>query len=146
MKLHWILLAVIALLCSSVMVSVIGLVAKKGVPISAILFGVFAVGMVCYGIQTAVTTQFKLAVTPQVLVLLLIAGACSFVANWALFQSTTTAPNPGLAMAIFSLQSGIIALIAFAFFKDRMTALQVAGLLVSLVGVVVMSLGSAPPR
>lgn len=70
-------------------------------------------------------------------------GVLSFIGNWAQFRASTTAPNAGLAIAVVSLQSAVIALLAFIFFKEKINIMQIIGMVTALIGIVLISLGSS---
>jgi len=146
MKLHWLVLSLIALLCFSVMVILITNSSRRGLPLSFILFGIFLIGAIFYFIQTVLTTGFKFEISLSTVALLIIMGLLSFAGNYAQFLATTSAPNPGLAVAAVSLQSALIAILAVIFFKDKLTMIQVLGIIVGLVGITMISIGSTSSK
>jgi drug/metabolite transporter (DMT)-like permease len=141
MKTNWIFLAFVALSCFSVLVSIITVLTKRGLPLPFILMCAFGVSMVLYFAQTWMATRFSFEVSLQSLLLLLLVGVLAFIGNWAQFQAAGLAPNPGLAIAVVSLQSGLIALIAVIFFKEKLTLLQTLGLVVTMAGIMLISVG-----
>jgi len=142
MKLHWLVLSLIALVCFSVMVILITYSSRRGLPLSFILFGIFLVGPRFFFIKTVFTTGFKFEISLTTILLLFVMGLLSFAGNYAQFLATTSAPNPGLAVAVVSLQSALIAILAVVFFKDKIAMIQVIGILVTLIGITMISLGS----
>lgn len=128
------------------MVTLITVTSKNGVPLSFILFAIFLIGAIAYGVQTAVTTHFSFAISLPTVLMVLCMGILSFIGNYAQFQATASAPNPGLAIAVVSLQSGLIAVLAFVFFKDKLNSLQLIGMLVGIIGIGMISIGSSSSK
>lgn len=139
----WILLSLIALTSFSVMVTLITFSVKKGIPLSLVLFGIFAVGAICYFSQLVVGPKISVNISPSILLLLVVMGLLSFVGNWAQFQATTNAPNAGLVIGIVNLQAALITTLAFVFFKDKITPIQVFGIFMTIIGALIISSGAA---
>lgn len=75
--------------------------------------------------------------------LLLMIGILSAIGNLTLFQAARDAPNPGLAVAIGAgMQSGVVALLALLFLKDKLTSLQLLGIFLGIVAIILINLGS----
>ena len=91
---NWILLSIIALSCFSVMVTLITMLSRGGLPVSFILFGLSIVITIYYFIQTFLTTHFKFTVDSRTVIFLLVIGLLSGFGNWAQFQAANDAPNP----------------------------------------------------
>lgn len=115
---------------------------KKELSVQLIMFILFSIGAILFGIQTAMTTGFQFEKTLPIISALILVGVFSFVGNFYQFRAITTAPNGGLAVAIVSLQSGLIAILAVVFFKQQLTFQQVLGMFVALSGIMMISLGS----
>jgi len=143
MKISWIILALIALICFSIMVTLITFSSRKGLPLSFILFGIFSVGSVVYFLQTLFTTSFKFQISGLSIGLILAMGVLSVIGNYAQFQASNSAPNPGLAIAVVGLQSALIAILATVFFKDKVSSLQIVGMIIGLIGISMISLGGS---
>lgn len=142
MKSNWIALATIAMFSFSVLVTLINYLSKKGIPVPVTLFGIFIVGAVVSLFQIKQAGGFKGQINISFIALIIFMGLLAVLGNWAQFAAAEKAPNPGLAIAIVSLQAGVIAVIARVFFNAIMTPLQLVGLLISLSGVILISLGS----
>ncbi len=138
----WILLSFVALTCFSIMVTLITMLSRGGLPVSFILFGLSVVLTFFYFIQTLVTTKFGIAVDVKTLLFLLVIGILSGIGNWAQFQAANDAPNPGLAIAIVGMQAGLIAIFAILFLKDKITTLQAVGIGVGIVAIMLISMGA----
>jgi drug/metabolite transporter (DMT)-like permease len=139
---NWVLLSFIALTCFSIMVTLITMLSRGGLPVSFILFGLSVVLTIFYFIQTFITTKFGFAVDTKTLLFLLIIGVLSGIGNWAQFQAARDAPNPGLAIAIVGMQAGLIAILAMFYLKDKITALQAVGIGVGIFAILLISVGA----
>ncbi len=97
---------------------------------------------ISYFIQTWATTGFKFEVSTGSIILVLIMGILSVIGNYAQFHAANAAPNPGIVFAIVGVQSSLVTLLAFVLFKDKVTPIQLAGILLGLISISMISLGS----
>jgi drug/metabolite transporter (DMT)-like permease len=139
---NWLILSFTGLFSLSIMSFFITLLARKGYPVSFILLGISIVLTIFYFVQTFITAHYKVAFSPSVLGILLFIGILSAIGNVTLYQAANTAPNAGLAIGIVGMQSVVVAILAFMFLKDKMTTLQLIGLMLSVVAIFLMSMGS----
>lgn len=143
MKMNWFRLSVIALISLSVMTILITTLTRKGYPTSFVLLGVGVAFTIFYSLQTFVFSSYSPKLNLGIIVILILIGLLSATGNLALFSAAKDAPNPGLAIAIGAgMQSGIVALLAFMFFKDRLTPIQLLGITLSIIAVFLINIGS----
>lgn len=142
MKMNWIFLSVIALLSFSVMSFLITYLTRKGYPVSFVLLGISIVVFFFYSAQAFLFSSEKPEITLGVVALILFIGILAALGNLASFQAANDAPNPGLAFAIGALSSGVVALMAFFIFKDKLSALQIIGLILALMSLILIVAGS----
>src|SRR3989344_3370595 len=142
MKMSWFILSLIALLSFSAMSFLITLLTRKGYPVSLVLLGIAIVLLIFYSFKTFVLSSERPQLTFGVASLILLIGLLSAIGNLASYRAATDAPNPGLALAIVALSSGVVTLLAFFIFKDKLTTLQIVGLALALTSIVLIVLGS----
>lgn len=142
MQFNWLTQSIFALTTLSVMSFLITFLTRKGVPVSFVMLGIGIIFTVFYCYHTFVVLQYKMQPSFSTFGLLFVIGALSVVGNLALFQAANSAPNPGLAIAIGAgLQSGLIAVLAFFILKDKLTTIQMLGLVLSIAAVLMITLG-----
>lgn len=143
---NWIGLSLVTLVSFSLMNILITYSVKKGIPVSFILLTIGIVFTVIYFLQTFINTKFNFEISLNILIILLITGLLSVVGNWTLVSAMRDAPNSGLALAIASLNTGVVTVMAMFLFKDKLTAMQIAGMVLGLVAIALISLGSASSK
>lgn len=74
---------------------------------------------------------------------LLLMGFIAWIGNVLQVHAIKDAPNPGYASAVIWCQTPLVALLAAPLFGDPLTAIKLAGTLVSVVGVVLLSIGES---
>ena len=118
------------------------LCAKKaslmGLSAAVILFWVFLGGAVCMGGHLAVTRA-----SPRIgwlpLGLMGVTAACSYLGNLAYFKAMAAAPNPGYPVAIEGCKAVVVLLGSWLLFNSGMSATKVAGMVLCLVGVLLVT-------
>ncbi|MBJ6801378.1 EamA family transporter [Geomonas propionica] len=76
--------------------------------------------------------------------LLVAAGACSVLGNWAMFLATSSSANAGYALAIIGCQSALVLLLSWWFLGGEMHWLRLVGIATCILGVVIISWPVAP--
>lgn len=143
MKLNWFIGSVIALFSLGTMSFLITLMTRRGLPTSFVLLGICVTYIVYYIIQTVTVTHYKPELSIPLVLILIAIGLLSTVGNILLFNAANDAPNPGLALAIGGgLQTAVVTILAFIFLKDKMSGIQIAGIVFGVVGVFLINLGS----
>jgi drug/metabolite transporter (DMT)-like permease len=142
MKMNWFILALLAVFSLGFMSFLITMLTRRGYPVPFVLFGIGSVVTICYFLQTLVFYPHAFTVTPGILPIFLGIGILAFLGNVLLYQAANNAPNAGLAIAIGGLQAIIVALLAFVFLKDKLTVLQIVGILFAALAVFLMGVGS----
>jgi len=140
---NWIGYSLTALVAFSFMNILIVYLTRKSIPVTFILLIIGVVFTLIYSIQTFITTKFNFEINLNTLVILFGAGLLSVVGNWGQYSAVRDAPNPGLAIAIASLNAGLVAILAIIFFKDKLTIIQITGLVLGIVSIILIALGSA---
>jgi drug/metabolite transporter (DMT)-like permease len=139
MKLSWPILSCIAVLSFSVMVTLISFVTRRGISVPLMLLSVSIVVIPFYFIQMIHSGGLS-PLAPSSILLLICIGVMSGIGNIAQFEAVKNAPNPGLPLTIVGFYSALVAIIAVFVFKDKLTFLQIVGILTALVGVSLISL------
>lgn len=142
MHLNWFVLSVIALTSLSAMSFLITFLTRKGIPVSFVLLAIGIIFTIFYFYHSFFVLHYKMQTSLVTFGILIVIGALSVIGNMALFQAANDAPNPGLAVAIGAgLQSGLVALLAFVILKDKLSGLQIAGLILSIIAILFITLG-----
>ena len=142
MKINWLVHSLLALLSYSFMSFLIVFLTRKGFPTSFVLLGLSIVLVIFFAYQTFVVSHYKVPVNPWVILALLLIGILSAVGNLWTYQAASDAPNPGLALAITGMQAVGVSILAFIFFRDKLTTLQIIGVILSVVSIFLISIGS----
>ena len=138
---NWIVKSVTALFTSSIMVLLINQAVKLGMPVSATLMIVFLEAGAAYVVTTYLKTHFATPLTIPAVLFALGAGILSYIANQVQFEAVASAPNPGLPIAILGANSAVVAVLALILFGDKLTLIQVAGVIMTIVGISTIALG-----
>lgn len=141
MKINWFILSLLALLSYSFMSFLIVFLTRKGYPTSFVLLGLSIVLVIFFAYQTFVISHYKV-VFNWVMLLIILIGILSAVANLWAYQAASDAPNPGLALSITGMQAVGVSILAFIFFRDRLTTLQIIGVIFSIAAIFLISIGS----
>ena len=142
MKINWFILSLLALLSYSFMSFLIVFLIRKGFPASFVLLGLSIVLVIFFAYQTFAVSHYKVSVNLWVVLALILIGILSAVANLWAYQAASDAPNPGLALAITGMQAVGVSMLAFIFFRDKLTVVQIIGVVFSIVAIFLISIGS----
>lgn len=143
MKENWVFLSTVGLVSLSVMSILITSLARKGYPVSFVLLGLGIILTIFYFFQTFVFLSYSPKISIGIVLILILIGILSAVGNWSIFQAANNAPNAGLAIAIGAgMQSALVAILAYIFLKDKLTSIQLIGLVLALISVFIINLGS----
>lgn len=137
----WFPLSLLAFVLFSAMSTLLAHAIRGGLPTHFVLLILGFGFVIAYGIQTVVRPPELSHISLPVVLGLIAATVCSVVANWAMFQATASAPNPGIPIAIGGGQAVGVAIIAALLFGDKLTWTQSAGIALSVLGAALMSLG-----
>jgi drug/metabolite transporter (DMT)-like permease len=144
---NWISLSITALLLLSTMSILITTLTRKGYPVSFVLLGVGIIFTIFYFLQTFVLSHPAFPINPSVILMLLLIGILSALGNLALFQAANNAPNAGLAITIGAgLQAALVSILAFIFLKDKLTALQIIGIILAVFAITLINVGGASTK
>lgn len=144
MKFNWIGFSFIALISFATLITLFTYLTKKGFSVAFLLFVVSLLYTIFYGVQTVVQKQFPVSISAVTILLLLILGIIGAIGNYAQFHAITIAPNSGLVIAIVNSFAGLVAVLAFLFFKESLSPVQILGLTLSIVALVLINLGTTP--
>src|SRR3989344_7879798 len=143
MKLNWFGLSLLGLASLSVMSFLITFLTRKGYPVSFVLFVIGMGFSVFYFFQTFLLTRQNIEINFGVLGVLLIIVVLSLLGNSAVFNAANVPPNPGLASAMaLGAQAAVISILAVIFLKDKLSFLQLVGIVLSVASVFLISIGS----
>lgn len=142
MKINWLTLSLLALLSYSFMSFLITFLIRKGFPTSFVLLGLSIILVIFYSYQTFIVSQYKPSVNWGTILIIILIGILSAIANLWAYQAAADAPNPGLALAITGMQAVGVSILAFIFFKDKLTMLQIIGVIFSIVAILLISIGA----
>ena len=135
----WYLHALLGMFCLSAMLLVVKHVSELGLASSVTLFGIFLFGSGFYAIHVVVTRE-SFAMTPKILLFILLATVFSYLGNLFNFHAIVTAPNPGYAAAIGATRAIPVAIAAVFLFGSDFSPIKVSGNILTVVGVVLLSL------
>lgn len=144
MKFNWIGLSFIALISFSILITLFTYLTKKGYSVSFLLFVVSLLYATIYGIQTVVQKQFPGSISITAILLLFTLAIFGAIGNYAQFHAITLTPNSGLVIAIVNSSAGLIAILAFLFFRESLSPIQIFGLALSIIAIVLINLGASP--
>ena len=142
MRNSWVILAFIALFSFSSMSVILTYLVRKGMPLIFVLFILFVIVSVIYGAQILLTGASVGKASSNFWLLLLAASILSAVGNLAVVRANALSPNPGLVTTIVGLQAGATAILAVKFLNNSLNSVQIAGLLVGILAVVIITIGS----
>lgn len=130
--------ALIALVSFALMVMFMTAAVKRGVSVPFAMFVLSLVLTVSFGVWSAGGWSMWPAWKPY-LPLLLAAGACSVLGNWAMFLATSSSANAGYALAIIGCQSALVLLLSYWFLGGEMHWLRLVGIAACFAGVLIIS-------
>ncbi len=139
---NWVALSITGLFSFSFMSFIITLLSRRGYPVTFILIGIAAVLLVVYCIQAFLIEKYTFVFSPFVVMLLLAAGILSAIGNYAMYQAANNAPNAGLAIGIAGMQAVVVAILAVLFLRDKITNIQILGIILSIIAIFLMSFGN----
>jgi drug/metabolite transporter (DMT)-like permease len=138
----WFSLSFLAMISFSLMTFCIVTLTRKGIPVNFVLLftalGVFAF----FTLLTWKLHNFPAHTEVSTIIVVSLIILLSALGNWAQFSATNNAPNPGLVIAIVSMQSGVLAIISWIFLKSKMNPIQIIGLIIVIAGVATIGIGS----
>lgn len=142
MKLDWISLSCISLVVFSFMYFLITFLTRKGFSVSLVMFALSIAFTLFFFFQLLLTKGFiGVKLTPAVIGIMIVMGILSAIGNWSQFQAANDASNPGLAISIINLFVIPYTILAVIFFKDKVTLVQIIGIITSLIGVGLITVG-----
>jgi drug/metabolite transporter (DMT)-like permease len=142
MKLSWLSLALLGTAGVAMMNFLIVVLVRRGVPLTLQLVVISITLVLFYSWQMLAGPTPKFNYDWVSWTALIAAGVLSAVGNYAIFQAQVAAPNAGLALAIFGLQAGVVAILAVLFLHDRINLMQSAGIILGLIAIWLINLGS----
>ena len=130
--------ALTALVSFALMVMFMTAAVKRGVSVPFAMLVLSLVLAVSYGIWSAGEWGMW-SVWKPTMPLLLAAGACSVLGNWAMFLATSTSANAGYALAIIGAQAALVLLLSYWFLGGEMHWLRIVGVATCILGVIIIS-------
>jgi drug/metabolite transporter (DMT)-like permease len=133
----WPWYSAIAMVCFAGMQLVFRELSRRGVGIAGVLLVVFAFGTVLYAVHVRAT---RAPVPTATTTLALLAGTAvlSYAGNLFSVRAVATAPNPGYAVAVVSLQGLVVTLIAAGLFGASLTWVKMIGVALCCAGVALL--------
>jgi drug/metabolite transporter (DMT)-like permease len=133
----WPWYSAIAMVCFAGMQLVFRELGRRGAGESGVLLVVFAIGALLYGGHVVVT---RAPVPTAWTTIALLAGTAflSYVGNLFSVRAVTSAPNPGYAVALVSLQGLVVTLVAAALFGASLTWVKMIGVVLCCAGVALL--------
>lgn len=130
--------ALTALVSFAMMVMLMTTAVKRGVSVPFAMFVlslvlVFAFGAWSSG-EWSMLSNWKAAVP-----LLVGAGLCSVLGNWAMFLATSSGANAGYALAIIGCQSALVLVLSYWFLGGELHWLRLVGIATCIIGVLIIS-------
>ena len=110
---------------------------RRGIETSAILLLVFAFAALLYLLHVAVT-RTPLPTKLPVIALLAGAAALSYVGNLFSVRAVATAPNPGYAVALVSLQAAVVTIAALGVAGATLSWVKALGVILCCAGIALL--------
>ena len=110
---------------------------RRGIETSAILLLVFAFAALLYLLHVAVT-RTPLPTKLPVVALLAAAAALSYVGNLFSVRAVATAPNPGYAVALVSLQAAVVTIAALGVAGATLSWVKALGVILCCAGIALL--------
>lgn len=141
MKGNWFTLSIGAFLLFSVMSFLITMLTRRGYSVAFVLFTIGIFVTVFYGIQAFIFSRNTVPVGIYTILIILLISILSTFANLFMYQAANNAPNPGLALAIGGLQAVGVSILALIFLKDKLSTIQIIGIILATVAVILIQAG-----
>lgn len=139
MKMDWFYYAIIAMISLSIVFILIRKLCDIGLDSGAIFFyNTIMAAVIMVGYIFINRTQLKTSTTG--VIILVVLALFLVLGNIFLIKAIATAPNPGYALAINSVQVLIVAVAAIFLFKSEFTFIKAAGALLAVIGVILLGL------
>ena len=133
----WQWYALIGMSCFAAMQLAFRHLGRKGLDSPAILLVVFAFGTLMYLAHVRVMRTAVPATLP-VLALLAATAVLSYVGNLFAVRAVTTAPNPGYAVTLVSLQGAVVTAIAAGLLGASLSWMKLLGVALCCAGVALL--------
>jgi drug/metabolite transporter (DMT)-like permease len=133
----WQAYALTAMLCFAAMQLMFVQLTRRGVAPAAILFVVFAVGAVFYGVHVRMT-RTPLPPTGSAVAVLVVAAGLSFVGNLCSLRAMSLAPNPGYSSAISGVHALVVTLVSLFIFGIAVSWTKLCGVILCVLGVALL--------
>jgi drug/metabolite transporter (DMT)-like permease len=133
----WQWYALIGMGCFAAMQLVFRQLGRKGIDTAGVLLVVFAFGTALYLVHVRVT-RTPVPTTWPVMALLAATAVLSYVGNLFSVRAVTTAPNPGYAVALVSLQGAVVTLVASGVLGDSLSWMKLLGVALCCAGVALL--------
>jgi drug/metabolite transporter (DMT)-like permease len=129
--------ALVAMACFAAMQLLFRQLSRRGIETSAILLLVFAFAALLYLLHVAVT-RTPLPTGLPVVALLAGAAALSYVGNLFSVRAVATAPNPGYAVALVSLQAAVVTIAALGVAGATLSWVKLLGVILCCGGIALL--------
>lgn len=130
--------ALTALVSFAMMVMLMTSAVKRGVSVPFAMFVLSLVLVFAFGTWSSgewgMLSSWKAAVP-----LLVGAGLCSVLGNWAMFLATSSGANAGYALAIIGCQSALVLVLSYWFLGGELHWLRLVGIATCIIGVLIIS-------
>ena len=127
-----------ALVSFAFMIVLLTATVKRGVSVPYAMFVLSAVLLISNGLW-AWGEGLRWPVWKLAIPLLILAGICSVLGNWAMFLATSTSANAGYAVAIIGCQAALVVLLSYWFLGGELHWLRLLGIAVCFFGVILIS-------
>jgi hypothetical protein len=129
--------ALVAMGCFAAMQLVFRQLSRRGIETPAVLLLVFAFGALLYLVHVAVT-RTPLPTRLPVIALLAATAALSYVGNLFSVRAVATAPNPGYAVALVSLQAAVVTIAALGMAGATLSWVKAVGVILCCAGLALL--------
>ncbi len=137
----WITQSFIAMVTFALNAVIVVDLIKKGVTIQFIMLVMAILAVPAFSLIVYKSGASVVPITAKIILLILTAGALSFIGNLTQFVAGAQAPNAGMAFAIVACQVIVIALISRFFLGGSLTMTQIIGISLCVAGIATISIG-----
>lgn len=138
MEFNWFIFSLIAAFSFTGMTLLFRIVTDKGISPLIGIFYILLVATILFGIYNF-SVEKSFILNKNIIILLIIAGAFSFIGNAAISKAIASASNPGYAQAVGSFRIVLITFISILLFNLKPNILGILGSVFVFTGLFLLS-------
>jgi drug/metabolite transporter (DMT)-like permease len=138
MKMEWFVYALVSLVSFGILFTLIKYGLNKGITSEGMLFYQFLFTALIIGAVLLFSSKNSFSINKIQLLVLIIIGIISVIANLFLFKAMTISTNPGYVLAITNLNTLLVLIASFFVFGAKFDAIKIAGTVLAVIGVILI--------